>query len=72
MLLLLLPLIAVNLAVFNLLPIPALDGFQMIFVGIEWVRKKPIKREVINIINNIGLIVLFGFVILVDILQFVL
>ena len=72
MLLLLLPLIAVNLAVFNLLPIPALDGFQMIFVGVEWIRKKPIKREVINIINNIGLIVLFGFVILVDILQFVL
>ena len=72
MLLLLLPLIAVNLAVFNLLPIPALDGFQMIFVTIEWIRKKPVKREVVNLINNIGLIVLFGFVILVDILQFVL
>lgn len=72
MLLLLLPLIAVNLAVFNLLPIPALDGFQMIFVAIEWLRKKPVKREVVNAINNIGLIVLFGFVILVDILQFVL
>lgn len=72
MLLLLLPLIAVNLAVFNLLPIPALDGFQMIFVAIEWIRKKPVKREVVNAINNIGLIVLFGFVILVDIMQFVL
>lgn len=72
MVLLLLPLIAVNLAVFNLLPIPALDGFQMIFVAIEWIRKKPVKREIINIINNIGLIVLFGFVIVVDILQFVL
>jgi len=72
MLLLLLPLIAVNLAVFNLLPIPALDGFQMIFVAIEWIRKKPVKREVVNAINNIGLIVLFGFVIVVDILQFVL
>ncbi len=72
MLLLLLPVIAVNLAVFNLLPIPALDGFQMIFVAIEWIRKKPVKRELINTINNIGLIVLFGFVIVVDILQFVL
>ena len=72
MLLLLLPLIAVNLAVFNLLPIPALDGFQMIFVAIEWIRKKPVKREVVNAINNIGLIVLFGFVIVVDKLQFVL
>ncbi len=72
MLLLLLPLIAVNLAVFNLLPIPALDGFQMVFVTIEWIRKKPIKREVVNLINNIGLIALFAFVIVVDILQFVL
>lgn len=72
MLLLLLPLIAVNLAVFNLLPIPALDGFQMVFVTIEWIRKKPVKREVVNMINNIGLIVLFAFVIVVDVLQFVL
>ncbi len=67
----LLPLIAVNLAVFNLLPIPALDGFQMIFVIIEWIRKKPLKQTVINAINNVGLIVLLCFVVLVDILQFV-
>ena len=72
MLLLLLPLIAVNLAVFNLLPIPALDGFQMVFVTIECIRKKPVKQEIINIVNNVGLILLFGFVIVVDILQFVL
>ena len=72
MLLLLLPIIAVNLAVFNLLPIPALDGCQMLFVIIEWIRKKPIKREVVNAINNIGLIALLGFVVIVDILQFVL
>ena len=71
-LLVLLPLIAVNLAVFNLLPIPALDGFQMIFVTIEWIRKKPVNQKVINAINNIGLLVLFGFVIVVDVLQFVL
>jgi len=54
------------------LPIPALDGFQMIFVGIEWIRKKPVKREVVNMINNIGLFALLGFVIVVDVLQFVL
>ncbi len=70
-LLVLIPLIAVNLAVFNLLPIPALDGFQMIFVAIEWIRKKPIKQNVINMINNIGLIALLCFVVLVDILQFI-
>ena len=71
-LLLFLPFISVNLAVFNLLPIPALDGFQMIFVLIEWIRKKPVKRSVVNTINNVGLIVLLCFVVLVDILQFTL
>ncbi len=70
--LILMPALAVNLAVFNLLPIPALDGFQAIFVAIEGIRKKPIKRKIINTINNIGLLVLLGFVIIVDILQFVL
>lgn len=70
-LLILLPVIAVNLAVFNLLPIPALDGCQMIFVAIEWIRKKPINRNVVNAINNVGLLVLLGFVVLVDILQFI-
>lgn len=71
-LLVLLPVIAVNLAVFNLLPIPALDGCQMLFVIIEWIRKKPLNSKVTNAINNAGLIVLLGFVILVDILQFAL
>ena len=65
----LLPIIAVNLAVFNLLPIPALDGFQMIFVIIEWIRKKPVKREVLNLINNIGLFALLGLVLVVDGIQ---
>lgn len=71
-LLLLVPLISVNLAVFNLLPIPALDGARMIFVGIEGIRRKPISRKVEGMIHFVGLIVLFAFVVLVDILHFVL
>ena len=66
-LLLLFPLISVNLAVFNLLPFPALDGSRMVFVVIEWIRRKPINRNVEGWIHTIGLIVLFGFVIFVDI-----
>ena len=71
-LLLLIPLISANLAVFNILPIPALDGAHVLFTTIEAIRKKPIKREKENLIHAIGLIVLFGFVILVDILHFLL
>lgn len=62
-------LIGVNLAVFNLLPVPALDGSKVVFCLIEWIRKKPINRNVETIIHFIGLIVLFGFAILVDLLR---
>ena len=61
--------IGVNLAVFNLLPIPALDGSKVIFCIIEWIRKKPINRKVEAMIHFIGIIFLFGFAILVDLLQ---
>ena len=71
-LLLLIPLISANLAVFNILPIPALDGAHVLFTSIEAIRKKPIKRETENMIHTIGLIVLFGAVILIDILHFLL
>ncbi len=62
-----LPFIAANLAVFNILPIPALDGARMVFTGIEWVRRKPIKREIEAKIHTAGLIVLFALVIGLDI-----
>jgi regulator of sigma E protease len=65
-LLLLFPVISVNLAVFNWLPIPALDGARMVFVIIEWIRGKPIDREVEAKIHMVGLIVLFSLVILAD------
>lgn len=70
--LILIPLISANLAIFNLLPIPALDGAHALFTSIEAIRKKPIKREVENMIHTIGLFVLLGFVVLVDILHFLL
>lgn len=70
-LLILFPLISVNLAVFNWLPFPALDGARMVFVLIEWIRRgKPINRDIEARIHNAGLIVLFAFVIFIDIFHF--
>ena len=63
--------IGVNLAVFNLLPIPALDGCKVIFCIIEWIRKKPVNRKVETIIHFVGIIFLFAFAILVDVLQMI-
>ena len=62
-------LIGVNLAVFNLLPIPALDGCKILFCIIEWIRKKPVNRKVETIIHLVGILFLFGFTILIDILH---
>lgn len=67
----LLPLIAANLGVFNLLPFPALDGSHVIFTTIEWIRRKPINRTVESYIHFGGLVLLFAFVIVVDIIHFV-
>ncbi|MCM1367457.1 MAG: site-2 protease family protein [Roseburia sp.] len=70
--LILLPLLASNLAIFNLLPFPALDGAQIVFTAVEWIRKKPINRKIQNTINFVGMIVLLLFVLIVDILSFAL
>ncbi len=64
--------IGVNLAVFNLLPIPALDGSKVVFTVIEWIRGKPISRKVEAVIHAVGFVLLLGFAVLVDILQFIL
>ncbi len=62
-------LISANLAVFNLLPIPSLDGSRMVFVTIEWIRGKPVSRNVEGLVHFVGLIILFGFAIMVDVLR---
>ena len=71
-LLIFIPLIAANLAIFNILPIPSLDGAHIFFTIIEWIRGKPINPKVENMIHFVGLCVLLGFVVIVDILHFVL
>ncbi len=62
-------LIGVNLAVFNLLPIPALDGSRVVFTAIEWIRKKPISRRTEGIIHGVGLVLLLCFAVFIDIQQ---
>ena len=62
-------LIGISVAVFNVLPIPALDGARAVFVLIEWIRKKPINRNVEAMIHFVGLIVLIGFAVFVDVIK---
>ncbi len=59
-LLVLTAIISINLALINLLPIPALDGGRLLFVIIEAITRKPIPTGVANATNTIG----FGLLIL--------
>ena len=67
----LLPLLAANLAIFNILPLPGLDGGHVVFTTIEWIRGKPIKRKIENAIHGWGIICLFAFVIIIDIIHMI-
>ncbi len=54
--------LGINLALINILPIPALDGSKLIFLMIEGLRGKPVAPEKENFIHLIGfalLMVLF-------------
>lgn len=63
--------IGVNLALFNLLPIPALDGSKVVFCLIEWIFRKPVPRKVEAAIHAAGFVLILAFAVLVDILQFI-
>lgn len=54
-------LIAMNLGVMNLLPIPALDGGRLLFQFIELVFRKPVPRKIEAAIHAVGMCVLLLF-----------
>lgn len=57
--------ITINVGIFNLLPIPALDGARAFFLIIELIRRKPLKPEVEGTVHFVGLMLLFGLMIVV-------
>lgn len=52
--------LSLALALFNVLPIPVLDGGHILFLGIEKIRKKPISEKIEQKISDVG----FGFLII--------
>jgi regulator of sigma E protease len=51
-------LISINLAVINLLPIPALDGGRLFFLAIETIKRKPLSPKMVNTLNAAGFAIL--------------
>lgn len=62
-------LITVNVGIFNLLPIPALDGGRIVFFIIEAIRRKPIKAEIEGMVHFIGFAALMLFMLLITVLD---
>lgn len=53
-------LISINLAIINILPLPALDGGQLAFLLIEGLRGKPLPTKIQDGVMQTGLMVLLG------------
>ncbi len=58
-------LLSANLAVMNLLPLPALDGGRLVFLLIEAIRGKPVPPEKEGYVHLAGMALLFALVVFV-------
>ena len=59
-------LLTINLGIFNLLPIPALDGGRLFFMLIELVTRKRIPPEKEGMVHTIGFMLLIGLIIFIS------
>lgn len=65
--------LSANLGLWNLLPIPALDGSRLVFLGVERLRGRPVSPEKENFVHFLGFAFLIVLIIVVtyrDILRF--
>jgi len=58
-------LLSLNLAIINLLPIPALDGGRLLFILIEGIFGKKVDQRIENNAHMIGMIILLGLILLI-------
>ncbi len=62
--------LSMNVGIFNMLPIFALDGGQLLFLFYEFIFKKPINLNLQNVIINLSFIFLFFISIVITIKDF--
>ena len=58
--------ITINIGLFNLLPVPALDGGHLFFLFIEWIVRKPIPQKYESWIHAAGLVILLAFMAIIS------
>ncbi|MDR0942955.1 MAG: site-2 protease family protein [Ruminococcus sp.] len=60
-------LITINVGLFNLLPLPALDGGRLVFLIIELLTRKPVKPEVEGVFHFVGFALLMVFMVVITV-----
>ena len=58
-------LITVNLGIFNLLPVPALDGGRLVFILFEMIFRKKVPEKYESVVHTVGFMALIAFMVLV-------
>jgi regulator of sigma E protease len=62
-------LITVNLGIFNLLPVPVLDGGHLLLLAIEKARGRPNSVRFVEAFQLVGLVLLLGLIIVVTVID---
>jgi regulator of sigma E protease len=68
-------LLSISLAIFNVLPIPALDGGRLFFILVEAVTRRKVNARFETVVHTIGMAVLLLLIVAVtfkDVFQFIL
>lgn len=66
-------LLSASLALFNILPIPALDGGRLFFILLEGITGRKVNQKTEALIHSVGMVMLLGLILLItfkDIFQF--
>ena len=66
-------LLTINLAIINILPIPALDGGKVLFIAIEKIRRRPVSQKIERAFHTVGFALLMLLIVFVtgrDIFKF--
>lgn len=61
--------LSINIGIFNLLPLPILDGGRVLITLIEWVIGRPINEKVENALMIVSSMLIFGLIILITIVD---
>lgn len=63
--------LTITLGIFNLLPLPALDGGRILFVIAELIFRRRVPPEYENIIHAVGMMALLGFMVYINLMDFI-